>query len=307
MTRASTVALAAIVAVVALAVATRAARAEDAPDYPTAIAAEVAAGRVGSAVVLCEDAEKAGRLGDDALKRTCAQAMVAVGDKLMAAGSPENARKRWVQAAALDPRLLDDEAFGKKLEASKAPPEPTKPREVPPPDQTHVKIEQPTTVLKKPPTPARPKRPAGPPGDAGPRWSRSLGLGLSFGFDGVMAADLGWLVDERWLIEVAIGIIYPTTDVRFRWLGLKRCVTPYLGAGILIPFGAADRLDLDIASFRSLYELGEAFHVDIGLAYTPVHRLDITAGIAFLTPFDQDHPDTVMFFPQLSAGASWYF
>ncbi|MFO0748970.1 MAG: hypothetical protein U1F43_25385 [Myxococcota bacterium] len=306
MTRALSL-VAALVAVMAGA----SARAAEVDDYPKAIATEYSGGRIGSAVVLCEEAERAQKLSDDATKQTCAQAMVVVGDKLLAAGSPENAKKRWLQAASLDPRLLDDPAFAKKLASVPVdvkPPD-VKPPDVKPPDVTPPDIKPPDIKPPevKPLKPVVVAPPKGPPGDAGPRWSRSLGLGLSVGFDGVLAADVGWLVDEQWLVEVALGIIYPTADVRFRWLGLKRCLTPYVGAGLIVPFGATDRFDLDIGSFRALYELGEALHIDIGLAYTPVHRLDIYLGIAFLTPFDQDHPDTVMFFPQLSGGVSWYF
>ena len=32
------------------------------------------------------------------------------------------------------------------------------------------------------------------------------------------------------------------------------------------------------------------------------HSLDLTLGVAFVTPFDQEHPDTVLFFPPVAGG-----
>jgi len=263
---------------------------------------ELAQGRVGSAVVMCEGAlERAGEAGLPAdVRASCGRALVLLGDRLQQAGSPDNARKRWLQAVAVDPRLLDDPAFAKKLDGTAPTPEPGP---ATPPPEVRPKPEPRPPVASAPP----PKRPPTRKTPPGPRHDRSLGLGLSVGFDGVVAVDIGWLVDERWLIEVALGVVYPTADVRFRWLGMRSCVTPYLGAGLLVPFGAEGRFDVDISGFRALYELGEAVHVDIGIAYTPVHTLDLYLGLAFMTPFDQDHPDTVLFFPQISGGASWYF
>lgn len=278
------------------------------------IAAELDAGRVGSAVVMCEDAEKRGPL-DGELQPLCARALVALGDRLAQAGSPDNARKRWLQAVALDPRLLDDPTFAKKLEEAPEPGKKPDPRPIAKPDpgepdpKREPRVIRPRPVVPREPVPAHVVKPAWSDSSTpkGPRAGRSLGLGLSVGFDGVIAADIGWLVNEQWLIEVALGIVYPTADARFRWLGLRQCVTPYLGIGLLVPFGTTDRFDLDVGGFRALYELGEAVHVDIGLAWTPMHSLDVHVGIAFMTPFDQDHPDTVVFFPQLSGGVSWYF
>ncbi|MCC6623406.1 MAG: hypothetical protein IT385_19255 [Deltaproteobacteria bacterium] len=274
---------------------------------------DIAQGRIGGAVVRCEEAiERVGDAGlPSDLRASCGRALVLLGDRLAQAGSPDNARKRWLQAVEVDPRLLDDPAFAKKLEAGQTPkpdpkvepkpdpkvepkPDPkVEPKPDPKPDPKPIVVERPKEPRRKTPP--------------GPRHDRSLGLGLSVGFDGVLALDIGWLVDEHWLIEVAFGIVYPTADARFRWLGMRSCVTPYIGAGLLVPFGASDRFDLDLSGFRALYELGEAVHVDLGLAWTPVHSLDIYLGVAFLTPFDQDHPDTVVFFPQLSGGVSWYF
>lgn len=269
------------------------------------VAKELGDERFGNAVVLCEQAAKEGELSLE-LRGLCGTAYVGLGDKLRAAGSPENARKRWDQAAAIDPRLMDDAAFVKRLESSSSATPPARPA-----DPKHNPLKRPTgekrpDKLPKKPLPL-PEERKGPPPNAGPRWDRGFGLGLSFGFDGLVALSMGWLSDETVLVEVSVGIIYPTTDVRVRWLGLRNCVTPYLGLGLLVPFGETDRLGLGVASYESLYELGEAFHVDIGLAYTPMHRLDLHAGVAFVTPFDQDHPDTVLFFPQFEAGVSWYF
>lgn len=265
------------------------------------ITTEVAAERFGNAVVLCEQAQKQGDLSLE-LRAACGQAYVGLGDKLLAAGSPDNARQRWEQAVAIDPRLMDDAAFVQRLQGNAPKPKP-KPGHGDGLGGSGGEV-KPRPPKKRTPPPEEPRRM---PANAGPRWDRGFGLGLSFGFDGLVALSVGWLTDETLLAEVTIGVVYPATDIRVRWLGLRNCVTPYLGAGLLVPFGEDDRMGLDIGSYESLYELGEAIHLDIGIAYTPMHRLDLHAGVAFITPMDQDHPDTVLFFPQFEAGASWFF
>lgn len=282
--------------------------ADPAPLSP--IDSEVAAERYGNAVVLCEQAQKAGELTLEQ-RAACGKAYVGLGDKLLAAGSPDNARQRWEQAVAIDPRLMDDADFVARLQGNAPKPKPK-------PghgdglgghgDAGKVGGDKGGDNKPRPPrrTPA-PEEPRHMPANAGPRWDRGFGLGLSFGFDGLVALSISWLTDETLLAEVSIGIVYPATDIRVRWLGLRNCITPYLGAGLLVPFGEDDRMGLDLPSYESLYELGEAIHLDVGVAYTPMHRLDLHAGVAFITPMDQDHPDTVLFFPQFEAGASWYF
>ena len=281
------------------------ARAAEPAERQDQIEKELAGERFGSAVVLCELTAKEAELSLE-LRGLCGRAYLGLGDKLLAAGSSENARKRWEQAAAVDPRLMDDAGFVKRLESSTSitPTPRVKPRD--PTSSTPRPSENKPRPLAKKPLP-HPEERTGPPPNAGPRWDRGFGLGLAFGFDGLASLAIGWLTDETVLVEVSFGIVYPTADVRVRWLGLRSCVTPYLGAGLLVPFGETDRLGLAIGSYQSLYELGEAFHLDIGIAYTPLHRLDLYAGVAFVTPLDQAHPDTVLFFPQVAAGVSWYF
>ncbi len=291
------------------------------PELTRQIESEVRGERYGSAVVLCEQALKDGDPTLE-LRGWCGKAYVGLGDKLLAAGSPENARQRWSEAVSIDPRLIDDPAFTKRLEGKpEAKPDP-EPKPDPKPESTpevdpNKKPEPMATPRRPRPAEVRPKplprKPMPvidedhPPANAGPRWGRGFGLGLSFGFDGLASLSMGWLADETILAEVSLGIVYPSADVRVRWLGLRECVTPFIGIGVLVPFGETDRFGFNVASYQSLYELGEAFHFDIGLAYTPVYGLDLYAGLALVTPFDQDHPDTVFFFPQFTGGASWYF
>jgi len=280
------------------------AHAADPAERQAQVEKEMAEQRYGSAVVLCEIAAKEAELSLE-LRGMCGKAYVGLGDKLLAAGSPENARKRWDQAAAVDPRLMDDADFVRRLDGSATPKDlkPATPTSAEP--KATPRETKPKPVIKTPlPLPEERK---GPPPNAGPRWDRGFGIGLSFGFDGLASLAISWLTDETLLVEVSFGIIYPTADVRVRWLGLRNCVTPYLGIGMLVPFGETDRLGLGIGSYESLYELGEELHVDVGVAYTPMHQLDLYAGVAFVTPLDQQHPDTVLFFPQFAAGISWYF
>lgn len=278
---------------------------QDSPDLPNLkveLTALLEKAQFGAAVVRCNEALKPpGTDLDLELKALCAKAHVGLGDRLLAAGSPANARTRWEEAAALDPRLMDDADFVKRLTdaPTRQPPSPTGPtgsapsvRPIPRPIDKPPKKERPIPV---------------PTAEDGPRFGMGFGMGLSFGFDGLASATLSWLTDQRFLVEVALGIVYPSADVRFRWLGLKHCVTPHLGFGLFVPFGQDDRLGLDLASYESLYELGENFHLDLGVTWMPVLGLDLSAGIAFVTPFDQDHPDTVLFFPQVSGSVTWRF
>ena len=282
---------------------------------PTALAFDRSAiddamrtGHFGAAVVLCKQAletpDTTTGPGVSAtnleLRATCAKAHVGLGDRLRDAGSIANARLRWEEAATLDPRLMDDPDFVKRLTDN--PVRPTPPSQPSPP---HTSRPIPRPIPRPPPKPVRP--PKVKTAHDGPRFDRGFGLGLSFGYDGLASATVSWLTNQHYLVEVAFGIVYPSADVRFRWLGLKHCLTPYLGAGLFVPFGKDDRLGLDIESYESLYELGENFHIDLGLAWMPLEGLDLSAGIAFVTPFDQDHPDTVLFFPQVSGSVTWRF
>ncbi len=259
----------------------------------------LAEGRLGGAAIKCEELKTRGVMSLEVRDR-CGRVLLGLGDRLSEAGSKANARARWEEAATYDPRLLDDSGYLARLKNGTPPSVAIGT----PPVTVGPKVSEVPLSEAKPPAPKPPKIPG--PG-AGPRWDRGFGMGMSFGFDGLLAATLGWLTDETFLVEVSFGIAYPATDVRFRWLGLRNCLTPFLGAGILVPFGQDDRLGLDIAAYDNLYELGESFHVDVGLAYMPVIGLDLHAGVSFLTPMDRDHPDTVLFFPQFMAGASWYF
>lgn len=271
------------------------------PNIKSELTALLEKAQFGAAVVRCNEVLET---PDLELKALCAKAHVGLGDRLLAAGSPVNARTRWEEAAALDPRLMDDEDFVKRLTDTPTPPSssPTNPtgssgtttgaRPIPRPIDKPPKKERPIPL----PTAAD-----------GPRFGMGFGMGLSFGFDGLASATLSWLTDQRFLVEVAFGIVYPSADVRFRWFGLKHCVTPHLGFGLFVPFGQDDRLGLDLASYESLYELGENFHLDLGVTWMPTRGLDLSAGIAFVTPFDQDHPDSVLFFPQVSGSVTWRF
>jgi hypothetical protein len=275
----------------------------DLPSLKTELGTLLDKAQFGAAVVRCNEALKTPD-PDLELKALCAKAHVGLGDRLLAAGSPANARTRWEEAAALDPRLMDDADFVKRLTEA-----PTRP----PPGSTGTagSTSSPGGVrpiprpVEKPPKKERPV--PVPTAEDGPRFGLGFGMGLSFGFDGLASATLSWLTDQHVLLELALGIVYPSADVRFRWFGLKDCVTPYLGFGLFVPFGENDRLGLDLSSYESLYELGENFHLDLGLTWMPVVGLDLSAGVAFVTPFDQDHPDSVLFFPQVSGSATWRF
>ncbi|MCB9733634.1 MAG: hypothetical protein H6745_13625 [Deltaproteobacteria bacterium] len=211
----------------------------------------------------------------------------------------DTAKKRWEQAADLDPRLLDDPAFATRMKTGLPPGATPPPKRLPgenPPKPHHEHT-----------PPPEPPEPTGPPPDAGNRWNRDLGVGLGFGFDGAGSLIVGWMSQERFAIEASVGFLYPVIDMRARWFGLKSDFSPVLGLGMTIPFDSEGRFDVSVGGFDALYALGESIHVDVGLSWAPTRHLDLFAGVAFVTPLDQDNLDTVLFFPQLAFETLWYF
>jgi|GEM_PF-1285144 len=251
--------------------------------------------RFGTAVLLCEQLR--GEQPDGALlldaRAVCARALVELGDKLYAVGSLDGARQRWEQAAALDPRLLDDPAFTARLEAgeSKAGDEAAPKDEKPPRDEAPPEYVEP---------PVRPP-------DAGVRWDRGFGAGIGAGFDGVGSLLVSWMTDGTIAVDFAVGLVFPVLDIRVRWFGMQEALTPVVGLGMTTPFSDEARFGDGLDAFHNLYELGEFFHLDIGASWAPTEHLDVFAGVVFVTPVDQEHPDTVLFFPQLAAQVVWYF
>ncbi len=300
---------------------------------PPATAAEeiqrdLKAGRFGTAVFRCE---RAGLGGDTpspsgaSLRTLCALAYLGLGDKLAAAGAQEEAGKRWSRASDLDPRLLDDPAFVARLlqlgrgEAARS----TGALDTAPPHHEH----EPPGGLD---AAARPgashgQRAAGvPPGgdalappESGPagaspataRAGRTFGVGLSTGFDGLLALDLAWLYRGRVAFEVSAGLLYRTLDTRVRLYGTDDALTPVVGLGLVTPFGAygeQGRAGVRVERYESLYRVGQAMHVDVGLSWA-VWKLDLFAGVAFLTSLDQEDDLRLLFFPQYAAQALIYF
>ena len=284
------------------------------------VAGHIAAARFGSAVVACENAKTAITRGDyawtAALREACGKAYTGLGDRLVAIKHIDAARVRWRQALEVNPALKDDPALAARLKDGSLPPDAKplpratgpgpveRPTEHAPPPRTKRPSGKPGRVVMAKRT--KPK-PSGPPPDAGKRWDRGFGTGLSFGFDGVVALAIGWMTDERWSAEVSLGLIYPTIDARVRWFGLKGDLTPVVGLGFTLPMGDRDRFDLGLAGFDALYELGESIHVDVGLSWAIARELELTAAVAFVTPLDQGNLDTVLFFPQFAAQALVYF
>jgi len=296
-----------------------------APPDPLAAAvrAQLEAERYGSGVVLCEEARRAA--GGDvteltaAARMACGEALLYLGDRLYAIGSESGARQRWEQAAAIDPRLLDDADFLFRMTRGRPPAAyeiPPRRREPPsggveadgrdevrehlpppgaPPGEASAEVEADDDVLDTlPPAP-------------GPRARRGLGLGVSGGFDGVAGLLVSWMAQEVLAVEVSVGLIYPVVDTRARWYGLRAPVSPILGLGITIPLGREDRFGFELPGYDALYELGDSIHVDIGVAWAATANLELLVAIAFVTPIDQGHLDTVIFFPQLAGQVVYYF
>lgn len=310
-----------LVALIAMLAGGRAAA--NTPAAPADIDGLVRMGKLGEAVSTCEAIATA--VLSQPMKTACAKAALALGDRFAELGQPSLALPRWIQALTWDPALADDPAVLARVtgEAAPTPPATTAPA----PEVTPSEPREPETssnplgadtpapergpdpdAVPEEPTPSvAPAKPMPPP-EPGARENGHLSVGLGTGYaDGLLGLTLGWNTDGRFSIEVAFGLLYPTFDVRARWYVLDDALTPTIGAGLLVPLSPIDRGGAGIGPMEAIYELAEAFHVDIGLAWMVFPRLDLGVAVSFVTPFDQVHPDTVVFFPQITGHAAWHF
>lgn len=296
-------------AILAIAIASdQAARADDGAPIRDALAAE----RPGAALALCEARELTAMPRD--IRVMCGQAALRVGDQLRGAGLGALARERWQQALAFDPALTDDPlVLGRLVDATPTPPRNND--QIIPDDTTVPPQPQPSHTGRRTAA-ARAiasgevdlSAPSDPPAPPGPRAERHLSISIGAGYtDGMLGFALGWLSGERLWMELATGLVFPTVDARLRFLVLREEVTPFIGFGIIVPFGSNDRVGLGLSGVEAIYELGDAFHLDIGITWAAVEGLEVLAGVTFVTPFDSTHPDTVTFFPQFFGAAAWIF
>jgi hypothetical protein len=267
----------------------------------TAIEQALEKGRAGTAVFVCElQAEQRkteGKSLPSALRAPCAKAYRVLGDRFEKVGSPAEAKKRWRKAAELDPRLLDDVDFLKKLTVKVA-----------------VKKKSPLSMLqvtkrpitkKKPPKPKITK-PVKPPEPPGPRGDQGFALGVGAGYDGLLNVVASWMYEEIFSVEVSVGILFRSLDTRIRVYGIKDEFTPTVGFGMTTTMGPEPRFDLELPMYEDLYRLGQSIHVDIGVSWK-VSNMDIFGGLALITSLDQDHPDRLLFFPQFALQTLYYF
>ncbi len=320
-------------------------RAAEHDDPLVRIKAALAADKAGEALATCElqpvDSPRR------ELRVACGDAALRVGDRMRDIGQPELAQARWQQALAWNPALADDAGFLARLQgrtpaltpavnetpgatAIPAPVEtrePSEPREMLPSTgsgrrtkaaeqaaraagRTVLRPDEPLRARPEPDETAETdeRTPEEPPAPPGPRAGRHFSLGVGFGYaDGLLGLSVGWLAWERLWLEVSTGLLYPTVDVRVRTLVLREALTPFIGVGLVVPFGSKDRAGLGLGGVEAIYELAEAFHMDLGLSWMAIPGLEVTAGVTFVTPFDTNHPDTVVFFPQLVGSVAWIF
>jgi hypothetical protein len=286
----------------------------------------IAEGRLGEAVRACETLTP--EAFTPALKATCAKAALGLGDRFAELGQIALATPRWLQALTWDPSLADDPAVLARVRGERAGPPalPVAPAADPVPLEPEAPVAPAIDAAEAPsetapdmaedtaadpaidpepdppalsPTPSRAER---------ARDGRHLSLGLGAGYtDGLLGLTLGWITGGHFSVEISVGLLYPTFDVRARWFVLDDALSPTLGAGLLMPLSPIDRGGAGLGAMDAIYELAESFHVDIGVAWMVVPGLDISATVSFVTPFDQVHPDTVVFFPQLGGHAAWRF
>ncbi|MGM0577763.1 MAG: hypothetical protein ACQEXJ_18695 [Myxococcota bacterium] len=263
----------------------------------------LAHGEPGAAVVQCDElraeAERSDRTPPLPAREACARAHLALADLLDDLGDVDEARANLHRAASWDPRLLDDPDFVDRMKH-------TRPRRevapAPPPPRPRPTRRRPPPVSEPAPD-SEPDRARSP----GPRAGRTVGVGLSGGFDGLLGLAVGWMYEELLSVEVGVGVLHPVLDSRIRLYGMRHRLTPVVGLGMTTPLAASGRFGVDAGPYEELYDLGETVHVDVGLSWAPVGGLDLFAGLVFVTTVDQEHPDRLFFFPQVAAQALWYF
>ena len=279
----------------------------------------LASARTGDAVRHCDQlfATSPEALAPD-LKRLCARAHVAHGDRLYALGSLTQAKGTWQSALSLDPTLSDDRAFALRQNALNTQsalqpltPLPTEPQQAAP---------SPPLCPPAPPVPVCPRCPTCPEQPApsveaaaeqeappGPRAERGIGAGLGLGYDGLASVVLSWMHEEYLSLEASVGLIFPTLDARLKVYGSRTPLTPVFGVGMLTPFGVEDHYGAEIdAGFPALYGHGTIVHLDVGLSYAPLPLIDIYAGASFLTSLDAE-VEILVFFPHWAFQTILYF
>jgi hypothetical protein len=270
-------------------------------DWRVQVAEHTAAGKPAKAITLCEARLVRPSTADAEAKRVCAAAYVRLGDRLHLIGASARARSYWDYASKLDLELLDDADFLVRL----APPAPPA-VPVPAPRAGLIGAAQQTNPAGSWPPVVKKvaKDPALPPG---PRAERNFYVGLGAGYDGLASLLIGWCHDERVLLEVSTGLIFPVVDSRVRILGPRREVTTFLGLGMTTPLGGENLFGLDLPTYEHLYNLGETFHVEGGLSWAVTPKVDLSGAAVFVTSLDGNSPNQIVFFPQFAAQVSYGF
>lgn len=237
--------------------------------------------------------------------RLCAQANLALGDRLHLIGLKTKARGFWLKASKLDLSLLDQADFLARLRPSEPPAAPAQP----PVTTASPQVTAPTPLASGRGAPAettatKTSEPETSP-VLGPRGARRLHLGLGAGFDGLGSVHVGWCHAERVILETSVGWVFPVIDTRLRVLGFKRALTPFVGFGVTTPLSRQDTLGADLPSYEALMELGQSVHVDLGLAWLFHERIEAFAGVAFVTTLDSTDPNQIVFFPQAAGQLSF--
>ncbi|MEC9073012.1 MAG: hypothetical protein VX938_11550, partial [Myxococcota bacterium] len=145
------------------------------------------------------------------------------------------------------------------------------------------------------------------PSPSGPRKGQVIGVGLGGGFDGLAGVHVAWRAGELVTVEVAYGVVFPVLDARVRVHGLRRALTPSVGVGMTTPLESKDVFDIGVPTYEHLYELGESLHLDLGVTWNPWRSLDVFAGVALVSTVDQEHPDSLLFFPQMAVQSTWFW
>ena len=290
-------------------------------DQHPLIAQALEAKRYGLAVAVCDDLSLGNKsVLADATISLCAKAHQGLAEAFAKRQLMSEAQRHWQRAAVLERSLtaapvgtqeVQPHATASAMATNPGPSDPSPPERGP------------TDRMSSPYDPSPRRAPKTPPAQLeiatekqvvvfsdlapGPRHDRTFGIGLSGGFDGILAITVAVLAHEYLAIEASVGILYPTIDARLRWHGLRSTLSPVLGLGVTTPLGGRERFALEIGGYRDLYQLGQTVHLDIGLSLAIGDYVDIFAGVALLTTLDQDHPDRLLFFPQAAVQTLCYF
>lgn len=139
------------------------------------------------------------------------------------------------------------------------------------------------------------------------RKSGDFGIGILGNIEGLQSIGASYFLDDNIAAFANVGIYFNTITLEIAWLSHDLALTPLLGAGVNIVADNKQRFGKSSARYKELYRLGTSANIRLGGAYRAFEGLDLQLSMVLITPINQDDPDSVVMFPELSFGLYYYF